>query len=113
MNQCPRIELLPSIAAIILNWNDSSATIRCCESLLQAFDADGKRDSSYACYLVDNGSDAKHFSTLQDWCETQNRDTIKLIANRANLGYASGMNAGIYHALEVNPDYIWLLNNDT
>jgi len=38
---------------------------------------------------------------------------IVLIRSGENLGFARGCNVGIRYAMDVNTDYIWLLNNDT
>jgi GT2 family glycosyltransferase len=37
----------------------------------------------------------------------------ELEVNALNLGYAGGMNAGIRRVRDWQPDYVWLLNNDT
>lgn len=39
---------------------------------------------------------------------------VRLLHAGANLGFAGGMNVGLRHAVDIdNPDYVWLLNNDT
>lgn len=46
--------------------------------------------------------------------EKYNKDIpLVLIQNGSNDGYSAGNNVGIRYALKKNPDYIWLLNNDT
>ena len=38
---------------------------------------------------------------------------VKIIFNKKNLGFAQANNQGITEALKINPDYIFLLNQDT
>lgn len=94
---------LSKVWVIILNWNLKDETITCVKSVLA---------SSYLperVIVVDNGSSdgsasyiAKHFG-----------NSIHLILNETNKGFAAGVNEGIRYALAHNADWVLLLNNDT
>jgi GT2 family glycosyltransferase len=90
------------IAIVILTWNQKQVTLDCLASL----HAQNYKDSTII--LVDNGSrdgtaDAVRAAYPQ----------VTVIENGDNLGFAGGNNVGIRRALETNPDYVMLLNNDT
>ena len=104
---------MPAVATIILNWNDSAATVRCGESVLRAFEQAGDQLTSQALCIVDNGSLEQHATALGNWCAAQKSSTVQFVANNSNLGFAAGMNAGIKRVGDQDPDYIWILNNDT
>jgi len=44
---------------------------------------------------------------------TRDRITVKLIANKENLGFAAGNNVGIKEAIKNGADYVMILNSDT
>ena len=94
----------PKVSIVILNWNGASDTIECLESL---------RDMSYPNYevtVVDNASEGDDVRILRE----RFGDYVYMIENDRNYGFAEGSNTGIRYALEnLNPDYVWLLNNDT
>ena len=53
----------PSVAIVVLSWNDSKNTIECIKSILK---------SSYQNYdiiIVDNNSDIEHYEKLIYWCK--------------------------------------------
>ena len=90
----------PRVCISILNWKNSSETVKCVHSL--------QKTTSIECDIVilDNESSPDSLKTLQ---EIQG---IELIASTANLGFAGGHNRIMQWAIERNFDYIWLLNND-
>lgn len=93
----------PWVDVIILNWNRPQDTIDCVESILR---------SDYAKYritVVDNGSTDDSVQRVQ----ARFGDTVCVVANEANLGFAEGNNRGIEHALAHGADFTLLLNNDT
>ena len=95
---------IPKVCIIILNWNGLQDTIECLESLKCI------TYPSYQVIVVDNGSEGRDVEVLRD----RFKDYIYIIENDKNYGFAEGNNIGIRFALEnMNPDYIWLLNNDT
>lgn len=111
----------PSVAVVILSWNDSKNTIECLESVF-------KSDYlNYDVILVDNNSDYIHFNKVLDWCRkkgvninainfkykiSKKKDKNKLyiyrikeIANikfAKNLGVARGYNKGFDYILKKN-----------
>jgi hypothetical protein len=92
----------PSIAIVILNWNNASDTIECLGSV--------SRVSYPNCrtLVVDNGSTDDSVAEIRAaW------PSVELLELNGNLGYAEGNNVGIRHALKHCPEYIFVLNNDT
>jgi GT2 family glycosyltransferase len=91
----------PLVVAVVLNWNSADETIECIHSLL---------NSSYKnlqIVIVDNFSADDSVNVIK-----KTFPTIKLICNSFNNGYAGGNNLGIKWALNLNADYILILNND-
>jgi GT2 family glycosyltransferase len=92
----------PRVCIIVLTWKNYDLTRDCLCSL---------RKIDYAnieIVLVDNGSadgSAERLGT--EFPE------IRLIRNEKNLGFPAGNNVGLRDALQRNPDYFLLLNNDT
>jgi GT2 family glycosyltransferase len=92
----------PQVIALILNYNGAKDTIDCVLSL---------KESVYN-YLdiivVDNGSTDDSENSIR----TAHPD-ITIVQTGSNLGFCGGNNFGINTALQRNPKYILLLNNDT
>lgn len=97
--------LTPKVAIIILQYNNSKATLACLESLAQI------NYVNYKIFLVDNASDQYNFNNIRLY--VANHPSIVLLANSENLGYAHGNNCGIKAALKEKFDYYLILNNDT
>lgn len=97
----------PKISVVILHFGDPEYTARCLASVLKA-----KRMAEALCettiLIIDNGAEEAPLARLADAPES-----IEVITNAHNLGFASGMNVGVRRALDDNHDYVWLLNNDT
>lgn len=91
----------PSVAIIILNWNNWPDTLVCVESCRKLTWPDVR------IIIVDNGSTDGSEERLRERCPD-----AELIQTGANLGFAGGNNIGIRHALERGAEYVWLLNND-
>jgi hypothetical protein len=91
----------PAVAAIVLNWNNWPLTVECLQSL--------RRVTYPRCrvLIVDNGSTDDSEKVLRE-----KFPEFEFIQTGANLGYAGGNNAGLRRALELNTDYLCLLNND-
>jgi len=89
---------LSKVSVILLNWNGLGDTIQCINSLR-------KIDyPNFEIIVVDNGSKDNSVSGLRKL------KGIKLIENKANLGFAEGNNTGVRKA---KGKYIVFLNNDT
>jgi GT2 family glycosyltransferase len=90
---------MPLVSVVILNFNGR----RYLEACLSSMAAQTYRD--FEVIVVDNASQdgsAEYLETQFPW--------VKVIKNRANLGFAGGSNEGIRHACG---DLILTLNNDT
>lgn len=90
----------PSVAIIILNWNNWQDTIECLESLAQI------DYPNYQIIVVDNGSTDDSAARIRE-----RFPTIQLLETGKNLGFSGGVNLGITQAGK--RDLILLLNNDT
>jgi GT2 family glycosyltransferase len=92
----------PKVALVILTWNGIADLMPCLASV---------RQLDYANLVVivaDNGStDGTQAAVRAEYPE------VMLVENGRNLGYAEGNNAAIRRALELDADYVMLLNNDT
>ena len=121
---------LPSVAIVILSWNDSKNTIACLKSVF-------KNDySNFDIVLVDNNSTNYHFNNVLSWCKSQKINVnlinarknykknknknffiskIDKIANfpfAKNLGVARGYNKGFNFVLKENYDFFVRLDCD-
>lgn len=96
-----KINNLPKVSIIILNWNNYNDTKRCLRSFK-------KIDyPNYEVIVVDNGSnDGTDVKLKKEF------SSCNFIFNYENLGYAGGNNIGIKKALKDAADYILILNND-
>src|ERR1700727_1111005 len=93
---------LPKVSILMVTWKSYEMTRDCLLSLR-------KLDyPSYEIVLVDNGSgDGSPERLASEFPE------VRLLRNATNLGFPAGNNVAIRDALERNPDYLLLLNNDT
>lgn len=94
----------PSVAIILLNWNNSAETLQCLESLKQV------TYGPMEIIVVDNGSKDDSLLELAKYREELPFTVLK---NSENLGFSGGNNTGIAYALARDSAYILLLNNDT
>ena len=94
---------MKKVYIIILNWNGVQDTLECLKSL-------EKLDySPFEILVVENGSEDGNEACLIK----EKYPGVKLIINEENLGFAEGNNVGIRYALNLEADYVLLLNNDT
>lgn len=92
------------IAIVLVNYNGSSDTIECIDSLLRSSYSDMR------IVVVDNNSTD---GSLKDLKQYVDNDKVIIIAAKENNGFSAGNNIGIQWALDNDAEYIWLLNNDT
>jgi len=92
---------MPTIYAVVLNWNGYEDTAKCLASLRHA------TFSNLKIVLVDNGSTDGSAELLEH--AFPEKVMLKLPHNG---GYAAGNNAGIRFALDNGADYVLVLNND-
>lgn len=95
---------MTSVLIVVLNWNGIKDTEKCLDSLLNQSYGDFK------ILVVDNGSVDDSLERLRK-IEKKN-DTVSLVVNKHNMGFAGGVNTGIKFALEHNFDAVALFNND-
>ena len=112
------------IAILILNWNGWKDTIECLSSLQQMDYKD------YFVVLGDNGSTNDSMIQIIDFCQDENiqlktdtlgEETVESVKAsdvilydlKTNNGFARGNNLMIKYCQRFNPDYYFLLNNDT
>nr|MDO8100869.1 glycosyltransferase family 2 protein [Candidatus Njordarchaeota archaeon] len=93
----------PKVSIVILNWNGLKDTLECLQSLKKI------TYPNYDVVIVDNGSRGNDVQALK----ARFRDSIYIIQNEENLGFATGSNIGMKYALSRGAKYILLLNNDT
>jgi len=96
-----RINNLPHVSIIILNWNAKSYLKKCMDSILCT---DYPKDL-FDVLVVDNGSTDNSAEFVKE-----NYPEVNLIRNQNNIGFCKGNNVGINIALG---DIIILINNDT
>lgn len=95
-------KMLPSLFAVVVNWNLKQDTINCVESCVGA----GKVLKQII--VVDNGSTDGSVSALR----ARFGPSLTLIECQENLGFARGNNLGIQYALDHGANWVLLLNND-
>ncbi|MFC1713116.1 glycosyltransferase family 2 protein [Candidatus Poribacteria bacterium] len=87
------------VSIIILNWNGLEHLEICLPSVV------GQTYENIEVVVVDNGSTDDSIEYVKE-----NYDSVKLICNSDNVGFAEGNNVGIRGA---SGEYIVVLNNDT
>lgn len=94
----------PLICIILINYNSYNDTIECVQSLKK------QEYVNFKIIVVDNCSkDQNKLET--DLFLNENCDVI---LSKCNDGFAAGNNIGIKYGYDkYNPDYYWILNNDT
>lgn len=90
---------MPKTSFLLLNWNGILFTRECVRSLLKT------KYPNFEIVIVDNGSEKDEAGAL----EKEFKQSIKVIRNIKNLGYAAGMNVAIKNSVG---KYVMLLNND-
>lgn len=93
---------------IILNYNTFQYTVNCIESIFNKC----KNNYDYKIIIVDNKSPDNSGVQLKQYYEKNN--TVDVILNADNLGFAKGNNIGISYAKQkYNPKFIIVNNSDT
>ncbi len=93
------------VVVITLNYNHAYDTIKCVDSLLKS------TYTKYKIMVVDNGSEDNDYTKLLKTYSKE--DKVKVIRIERNKGYVGGVNYGLESALQYNPDYFLIMNNDT
>jgi GT2 family glycosyltransferase len=92
----------PLVFVLVLNWNNWRDTNECLASLRQL------EYDNWQLIVLDNGSSDGSVARIHEGFPE-----VEIMELGANLGFASGNNAGIRAALERGAEFVWLLNNDT
>lgn len=92
----------PRVAIVILNWNGWNDTVELIESIQRI------RYAAYRIVVVDNHSDHQEGQRLKQ----RYGDTIEVICNSNNLGYAGGNNAAHPSLSNGAYDFVAIVNND-
>lgn len=98
-----------SIAVILVNYGQAQATLACIHSL---WAQQLPKNCQLLPVVVDNASPDNSIAQLEAFLQ-ENPQAFLLVKTTQNTGFSGGNNAGIQAILPKNPDYIWLLNNDT
>ena len=97
-------------AIILVNWHGADDTIACLESLLQV-------KEPHFVIIADNASQDDSANRIESWLKKNETkgfvSEYKLLRLDANYGFAVGNNKALKVAMQYNPDYCMLLNNDT
>jgi GT2 family glycosyltransferase len=86
-----------SVAVVVLNWNGTDDTLTCLESL---------EDQSV--FVVDNASRPEELARLK----ASLPESVRLLKNKANLGFSGGCNVGANQAREDGFETLIFVNND-
>ena len=93
----------PLVYVLTLNWNTKEMTIECIHSILSS------DYPNFKIVVVDNNSsDGSVIAFKKEFGE----EIINLETGE-NLGYGRGMNFGLTYAAKFNPEYFFIMNNDT
>ncbi len=97
------------VVCVVVNWNGWRDTVACLSTLAC------QTGPPLHVIVVDNGSTDDSIVELGAWIN-QTRTcpaTFSLLPSPENLGFARGANMGIQQALDLDAEFVWLLNNDT
>ena len=90
------------VNVVILNWNGLPHVLRTLDAVLSS------NYPALSVILVDNGSTDASVKMIQG----RFPDVICQLAGK-NLGYAAGNNLGLRQAMQLESEYVLLLNDDT
>ena len=89
------------VVVLVLNWNNLPDTLECVASVLKS------EYPRLACWVVDNNSDEDPSGPVGEQFPS-----ARVIRLPDNLGYSGGNNVGLRLAMELEAQYVLLLNND-
>jgi GT2 family glycosyltransferase len=90
-----------SIGVVVINWNGWSNTLKSYESLAAC------NHKNWTVFIVDNASSDGSAMMIR-----KHLPDASLIESSTNLGFAGGCNLAISKIIELDLDYVFLLNND-
>jgi len=93
--------MTPRVMVATLTWNQKEDVLECLRTLV-------KLDyPNYEIVVVDNGSTDGTFEAIRE-----QYPQVHIVRNRENLGCAEGVNGEVRYALQVGPDYLFIIAND-
>ncbi|MFC1598732.1 glycosyltransferase family 2 protein [Patescibacteria group bacterium] len=95
---------MPKIAIIILNFNGKDYLADCLNSLTSL----DYPQEDYQIFFIDNASTDDSVDYVK-----KNFPNLPISINKENFGFAQGNNIGMLKALELDYDYVFLINQDT
>lgn len=98
-------EIVKRVGVVVLNYNCSSLTERCCEALLDVRDEHRRIEV----IVVDNCSADSDLRNLRD---VTSRIGVILLESKSNGGYSAGNNIGIKHLLKMGYEFVLIANPD-
>lgn len=114
---------MTKLSIVILHYNGKEMLSQCLQALLSVINKEKKslKNLEVEIIVVDNGSSDGSVSAIRKLKVTPPRlsrdevgkgETLKIVENKENLGFAEGNNVGIKKAIKEGADYIMVLNND-
>ena len=100
----------PFVSILWLNYN----SMHIIDIVLRSLEAIAELDyENYEVVIVDNASTDGSFEKIREFVDTnpELRRRAKIVRNRANLGFAGGMNVA-FRARDRRAEYVALVNND-
>ncbi|OCB78710.1 glycosyltransferase family 2 protein [Flavobacterium crassostreae] len=94
------------IAAVLINYNSSSLTQECIESILKNTDP----SLNFQIIVVDNCSEKEDFLQLQKYCDQTKFEHLQLVRSKINTGFGAGNMLGVHYACA---KHLAFINNDT
>lgn len=91
------------VGIVIINYNSLESTIECLNSLAKI------NYKNFFVVIIDNESKKEEIDTLSNMFHYK----TLVLKNEKNIGFPAANNIGILRAIELNADYILILNNDT
>jgi GT2 family glycosyltransferase len=98
------------LSIIILNYNTKDLIINCINSIVDQYKQELDK-GIFEIILVDNASSDNSVAAISNFkFQILNKDSLKLIESKENLGFSKGCNLG---AANAKGDYLLFLNSDT
>lgn len=94
------------VAAILINYNSSTFTKKCIESILSKT----ANHLDYQIVIIDNCSEKDDYLQLESFISQLSSPKIQLIRNNINIGFGAGNMLGVHYS---NAKYLAFINNDT